>query len=65
MYVHFLLGLGGWVGAPEEEDGVEAAAGPARSADADPRPPRDARAGCPSGRPAHRCCRWRAHGLPA
>ena len=60
MYVHYLLGLGGWVGAPDDEDAAspEAASPPGAHA----QPAREPRPGCPPARPAHRCCR-RAPGL--
>ncbi len=55
MYVHFLLGLGGWVGAPDDED---AASGEAAVPPADvPRAAREPRSWCRSGPPAHRCRR--------
>lgn len=59
MYVHYLLGLGGWVGAAPDEDEeaapLAAAGPPAGSRQPAPEP----RSGCP----AHHCCRRRAHGL--
>ncbi|HEU0078027.1 MAG TPA: hypothetical protein VFQ76_10290 [Longimicrobiaceae bacterium] len=63
MYVHYLLGLGGWVGASPDEDEEAApptAAGPPA---ASAQPALEPRTGCRSGRPAHRCCRRRAPGL--
>ncbi len=64
MYVHYLLGLGGWVGAPDDDE-----APPAANAANPPvdlaQPAREPRPGCAWARRAHRCCRWRAHGLRA
>lgn len=63
MYVHYLLGLGGWVGAPDDEDAAPTeAAGPPASV---PRATREPRPGCRSGPPAHRCCRRTPPGLRA
>lgn len=62
MYVYYLLGLGGPVGAPaDEDDPAPAAEQPAAEL---PRPARDPGAGCPRRRPP-RCCRWRDAGLRA
>ncbi len=61
MYVHFLLGLGGWVGAPDDAESADAeAANPPADL---PQPAREPRPGCFSGRAPHRCCRWRTPGL--
>ncbi len=63
MYVHYLLGLGGWVGAPDDDEAppaTKAASPPGDQA----QPAREPRPGCAWGRRAHRCC-WRAHGLRA
>lgn len=64
MYVHYLLGLGGWVGAAPDEDETstpeaEKPAAALPQAAGEPRP------GCFAGRPAHRCCWRRPSGLRA
>lgn len=62
MYVHYLLGLGGWVGAPDEDD--EPAAAEAANSPVDlAQPAREPRPGCAWARRAHRCCWRRAHEL--
>jgi hypothetical protein len=57
MYVHYLLGLGGWVGAPDDDEA------PPLAAVANPpvdlaQPAREPRPGCAWARRARRCC-WR------
>ena len=61
MYVYYLLGLGGWVGAPEEDT----APPPAEAPRAHQRPHAEPRPACPGRRAAHPGCWKRASGLRA